>query len=470
MRQELDRTLAGMAIAVEVDTLTGALRHVLTHQAKLDTLARVVWERLLEGERWKASFESLEELRTQFGTGDELETLITRSVARERLLTRADTALRTYSKSSLSSVFPSDPEQNKFGYSKHFLENAVTFASITSKARGLEYLDHARQQRLQCRNSRNTDRFIPEDFRKAIKELRVSETTGSCTGEIEARAQPESTKFDARPASNSAVCPCPYDLVRELLPGMPKGDPEEKDRICGMLKQQGSRLCHRHLRLVMGQQLQMCTNMRNSVLLERMEKYLSARRSGKEADLRQKLPGWFRGSSRDNRQHAAMGMWKYRPQASDVVGSIGFDPRTIFRRQAPAGTYDRWLADGTVILEGIFDYLVSSPETFALIDREFDIYKYHTREEMHGKKRNGWIRTMFYSVIQQVVRQDLVCYALNVAARLDMNFRLISYPYYTKDTNPGENTGFKHLDLNVPRLLSESRGINIVQCSVSIDN
>ncbi|RPA93276.1 hypothetical protein L873DRAFT_67820 [Choiromyces venosus 120613-1] len=89
---------------------------------------------------------------------------------------------------------------------------------------------------------------------------------------------------------------------------------------------------------------------------------------------------------------------------------------------------------------------------------------------MNGKKRNGWIRTMFYSVIQQVVRQDPVCYALNVAARLDMNFRLISYPYYTKDTTPGENTSFKHLDLNVLRRLSENQGINIVQCSVSVDN
>lgn len=51
-----------------------------------------------------------------------------------------------------------------------------------------------------------------------------------------------------------------------------------------------------------------------------------------------------------------------------------------------------------------------------------------------------------------------------------MNSRLISYPYYTKDTTAGENPGFKHLDLNVPRLLSESRSINIVQSSVSADD
>ena len=77
---------------------------------------------------------------------------------------------------------------------------------------------------------------------------------------------------------------------------------------------------------------------------------------------------------------------------------------------------------------------------------------------------------MFYSLIQQVVRQDPVHYRLMVASRPDMNSRLISYPYYTMDTTAGENTSSKHLDLNVPRLLSESRSINIVQSSASADD
>jgi hypothetical protein len=97
--------------------------------------------------------------------------------------------------------------------------------------------------------------------------------------------------------------------------------------------------------------------------------------------------------------------------------------------------YEKWLVDGTVILDGVFNYIMSNEETLGLIEREFDLYKYHTREEINGKKRNGWIRTMFYSAIQQLVRQDPVYYALNVAARPDLNWRLVSYPYYTKDTS-----------------------------------
>ena len=153
-----------------------------------------------------------------------------------------------------------------------------------------------------------------------------------------------------------------------------------------------------------------------------------------------------------------------------MTGCFGFDPRIIFRRYAAPGIYYKWLEEGSVIVGGIFDYLMSNPETFTFIDREFDMYKSHTREEMHGKPLNGWIRTMFYSLIQQVERQDPVYYALMVSARPDINHRLISYPYYTKDTTVGETTGFKHLDLNVTRLLSESRGINIVQSSLSVDN
>jgi len=56
--------------------------------------------------------------------------------------------------------------------------------------------------------------------------------------------------------------------------------------------------------------------------------------------------------------------------------------------------------NGTVILDGIFDYLLSSPEIFALIDCEFDLYKYHTGEGIYGKKWNWWIQPILYSVMQ----------------------------------------------------------------------
>jgi hypothetical protein len=57
---------------------------------------------------------------------------------------------------------------------------------------------------------------------------------------------------------------------------------------------------------------------------------------------------------------------------------------------------------------------------------------------------------MWYSLIQQIIRQDPVYYALVVAARPDTNWRLISYTYYRKSTLDDENTGFSHLGLGCP--------------------
>jgi hypothetical protein len=47
--------------------------------------------------------------------------------------------------------------------------------------------------------------------------------------------------------------------------------------------------------------------------------------------------------------------------------------------------YKKWLVDGTVILDGVFNYIMCNEEALRLIEREFDLYKYHTREEINGK-------------------------------------------------------------------------------------
>ena len=132
-------------------------------------------------------------------------------------------------------------------------------------------------------------------------------------------------------------------------------------------------------------------------------------------------------------------------------------------------TWDEFQHDGTINIDNFFDYLIS-PEVFSLIDEEFDMYKYHLRDQVDGQAYRGWMRHMFYSLIQQVVWQDPAYWAIMVAAQLDKNYRLISYPYYTKDTSKGDSTSFTHLDINVGKLVESGRGINIIQSSLSLDN
>ena len=77
---------------------------------------------------------------------------------------------------------------------------------------------------------------------------------------------------------------------------------------------------------------------------------------------------------------------------------------------------------------------------------------------------------MVHSLTQQVMRQDPVYYALYCALRPDKAWKLISYPYYTKYAQPGDQTYFRHLDVNIPKLLDVGRGANLIQGSVHFDD
>lgn len=75
-----------------------------------------------------------------------------------------------------------------------------------------------------------------------------------------------------------------------------------------------------------------------------------------------------------------------------------------------------------------------------------------------------------YSLVQQVMRQDPFYYRHYVLLRPDHDWRLISYPYYTKYTVPGDSTAFSHIDINITRALDEGRGVAMIQGSVSVDD
>jgi hypothetical protein len=60
-------------------------------------------------------------------------------------------------------------------------------------------------------------------------------------------------------------------------------------------------------------------------------------------------------------------------------------------------------------------------------------------------------------------------YALSVAARPDHNYRLVSYPYISKDSDDGDRTGFLHLNLNVREFIRAGHGANTLSTSLSLD-
>ncbi|KAK2795510.1 hypothetical protein FQN52_005277 [Onygenales sp. PD_12] len=134
---------------------------------------------------------------------------------------------------------------------------------------------------------------------------------------------------------------------------------------------------------------------------------------------------------------------------------------------------EAWELDGSINLP-LFDWVftmvggeMAKPvNTLAKIaEMEWSMYSFHQRKD---QKSLGWLRSMVHGVIQQIVRQDPVYYAWYVALRPDRQSRLISYPYYAKYAKPGDNTFFRHIDVNVKRLAEENHGANMVQGSVSL--
>jgi hypothetical protein len=225
--------------------------------------------------------------------------------------------------------------------------------------------------------------------------------------------------------------------------------------------------CKPHLRLLAGYCCGLYNN-RDSAkanLIRRMELVLKYR------DQREKLvmahPEWFRKAERSKGIRDRLGPYMWQPS---WVDAFSFDAPAIFNRYAKSNdAWGQFQRDGTININDFFEFLLE-PEIFEKIEEEFDLYKYHLRDGQDGQVRRGWMRHMFYSLVQQLIRQDPAYWAIMAAARPDKNWRMISYPYYTKDTTAGESTGFAHLDINVEKFVESGRGGNIIQGSMSLDD
>src|SRR5579859_266487 len=108
---------------------------------------------------------------------------------------------------------------------------------------------------------------------------------------------------------------------------------------------------------------------------------------------------------------------------------IDFDREGVWLRYG-AGALEELLRDGNVVVKGLFDWMVKDRELMGMVEAEFGMYLHHLREQ-NGVPNLGWYRNMWHSLVQQAIGQDPGLYALNVAARGDGRWRLVSYPYYT---------------------------------------
>lgn len=112
-------------------------------------------------------------------------------------------------------------------------------------------------------------------------------------------------------------------------------------------------------------------------------------------------------------------------------------------------------------------WITDDAELMVYVRERIRMYQFHLAP-FNGNGSLGWLRNCYFSIIQQAARQDLGYWALLVAARPDKNYRQISFPYYIKATLPGDYIWFQHVDLNIPRFLSNGRGGNRIQTSFTL--
>jgi hypothetical protein len=277
------------------------------------------------------------------------------------------------------------------------------------------------------------------------------------------------SESDDEVESPTRKCNCPNDFVDTLLQLKRTRASEEGLAffITTVKSQMTTQLCHTHLRTFCSRSVGLQSNYTHDILLDRIaEVYKAYPRIDK---LHSSTPGWFykdvQGSTEEEKK---LGVYMFPDIPRDGIVIDDASAHMIMNRFGGPTCAKTWEADGTVIIPDVFAYL-DTPDLKNAMDIEFDIYRHHHRQ-LHGKRRLGWLRNMFFSLIQQLTRQDLVWYALAVACRPDHNFRLITHPYITKDTNVNERTGFLHLDLNVARFVKDGHGANLLSSTLSLDD
>ena len=173
---------------------------------------------------------------------------------------------------------------------------------------------------------------------------------------------------------------------------------------------------------------------------------------------------WFRVANRPARPSDRLGPYKFAPVSN--TEEFTYNQERLIDMLG-GGLKEEWRLRGSVNVD-LFSWWWRGP-IGDIVLQEFEMYRHHLRE-INGKPNYGWCRNMIHSIGQQLIRQDPLYYMLYAALRPDSQWRLVTYPYYTKYAVPGDNTYFRHIDVNVPALLDDDRGACMIQGSVSMDD
>ncbi|KAH8708426.1 hypothetical protein GQ44DRAFT_691123, partial [Phaeosphaeriaceae sp. PMI808] len=162
--------------------------------------------------------------------------------------------------------------------------------------------------------------------------------------------------------------------------------------------------------------------------------------------------------------HTSEDLKSYRYRPGPVRVPINWDQ--VCEAMDWEGFQKEYHETGSVVMN-LFEEFDLDDELATIVTESFNMYSYHTRM-INGRSNLGWCRIMFHSLIQQLVRGDIRYWLIYAILRKTPH--LISYPYYTKHALVGQNTYFRHVDLNVAEAVRSGKGADMIQGSVSFND
>jgi hypothetical protein len=144
-----------------------------------------------------------------------------------------------------------------------------------------------------------------------------------------------------------------------------------------------------------------------------------------------------------------------------------YEPKRVFERFAGLNhSYQQYSSSNQVLQLGIC--LDQYSPILSHIADETNMYRHHHYQPPEADAKFGRIRQMFYSLIQQLLRQDPVAYALSAALIPSCDWRLIAYPETPIDSS--EMLDKKTLLHNVDHAImpANARDHKVLQVSVRV--
>ena len=432
-------------------------------QDELAHLIYCAWSYLLDNRLWSCAYPTLQEFKLDLDFDHTIAPLLTAATACQDRLLKNINAIRRRWLVDLHQAFPPDlvPPRITYGFSREIHR----LSKLISLHRATILLKEQVNARIASPNTPKSPFILPIDALNVRQNL---------TQPLPQLPPPEplvltsnstpSTPAPSHPTPPSLItptnCRCPSNVLRDLTHSR---DDQDKARLFDYVAKLGfDALCHPHLRTLASLTLGLYNNITHIMLTQRLTEVHC---SPSLDHARSENPDWFQKSLRPESEADYLIVYRFPPLPPTP---FRVHPQLIFTRFGGADSWATWQKDGTIILPDLFDHL-QPLDLQSAIDVEFEMYRYHYRP-VPGRPAMGFLRNMFHSLIQQVLRQDVVAYAIMVAARPDNRWRLTSYPYTAKYSLPGTRTGFLHLDLNLQDYFKTGRGGNMLTSSVSLDD